>query len=69
MKEGQPIPEEIIFREPPLVEKEVKLPICGGCGKRVNDRIEEVQLRYQGKLYHEDCFKMEIAKEGGKNNG
>jgi uncharacterized protein (DUF2225 family) len=47
-------------------EREVKkeLPICGWCEQMININDPNlVYLRYKGKSYHEDCFKMKMAKE------
>jgi hypothetical protein len=47
-------------------EKEAKkeLPICGWCEQTININDPDlVYLRYKEKSYHEDCFKMKMAKE------
>ena len=41
-----------------------KLPICSGCEQIINvNNPNIVYLRYKKKLYHENCFRLKMAKE------
>jgi hypothetical protein len=50
-------------------EREAKkeFPVCNWCNQTIDIKNPDiVYLRYKGKSYHEDCFKMKMAKEREK---